>query len=87
MRVIEKKVGEAVSPEMLQEAKNLRNLASLVEGGNAVAVAYAWVAKEGNSVNLDTNHTWCADAGSMSMLGVVSLMQTRLAIAIDNARG
>lgn len=86
MRTIERVIGESVSPEMQQEARNLRNLATLIEGGNAVAVAYAWVAKDENTVSLTTNHTWCGDTGSMQMLGAVALMQVRLAQAVDDAR-
>lgn len=85
MRVIEKKVGDSVSPEMLQEAKNLRNLATLIEGGNAIAVAYSWVAKDNNGVDLNTGNTFCADHGKYTLLGVVTALQVALASGINDA--
>jgi len=81
MRVIEKKVGEGVSPEMLQEAKNLRNLATLIESGTVVAVAYAWVEKEGEA--LVTDSTFCGDRGHTTLIGAVTLMKHRLSMAIN----
>jgi hypothetical protein len=83
MRVIEKVVGENVSAEMIQEAKNLRNLATLVEGGTVVAVAYAWVEKDGEG--LATQSTFCGDRGHTTLMGAVSMMKHRLAKAIDDA--
>lgn len=82
MRTIERKVGESVSPEMLQEAKNLRNLATCIESGLYVAVAYAWVEKDGEG--LATQSTFCGDRGHTTLMGAVSMMKHRLAKAIDD---
>lgn len=85
MRVIEKKVGESVSPEMLQQAKNLRNLATLVEGGTAVAVAYAWVEKDEDGYNCHS--TFCGDTARYTLAGVVSVLSTRLSVVIGENDG
>jgi len=76
MRVIEKKVGKSVSPEMLDMAKNLRNLATLVEGGTCVAVAIAWLqtSDDGHTAH----NTFCADNGRYTLMGAVSVLQNKL---------
>lgn len=80
MRVIEKKVGESVSPDMLNMAKNLRNLATLVEGGTCVAVAIAWILVEDKGPT--PNETFCGDEFGTTLLGATSLLQHSLAKAI-----
>lgn len=85
MRTIERKVGEAVSPEMLQQAKNLRNLATLVEGGTAVAVAYAWVEQTENGY--DCHSTFCGDNARYTLAGVVNVLSTRLSAVIGENDG
>lgn len=82
MRAIERKINETVSPEMLEQAKSLRHLATLIEGGTAVAVAYAWVEDEdGNNVS---QSTFCGDYGKMTLLGEVAMLKDRLIGAIAN---
>lgn len=82
MRVIERAVGEGVSEDMLQEAKNLRLLATLIEGGTCVGVAFAWVqTKEGDN-DLHAFSNFCGDKGCYTILGAVSVLQHKLARAV-----
>lgn len=76
IHTIERKVGEAVSPEMLQEAKNLRNLAASIENGTAVAVAYTWVSTA--DAVAQTYSTFNADSHCFTLLGSVSVMHTKM---------
>jgi len=82
MRKIERVIGEKVSPEMQDMAKNLRNLATLVEGGTCVAVAIAWVQTEDNGPK--PNETFCGDEYGTTLLGATALLQFNLAKAIHD---
>lgn len=85
IRKIERKVGETVSPEMMQEAKNLRNLATLIEGGTAIAVAYAWVQKD-KDVAVPYS-TFCGDDCGMVLLAAVVLLQRKISNGlVENER-
>jgi TPP-dependent pyruvate/acetoin dehydrogenase alpha subunit len=81
MRTIGKVVGENVSPEMQDMAKNLRNLATLVEGGTCVAVGVAWALNENGKRS--ANNTFCGDDAGSTLLGGVTLLQHGLIKAIN----
>lgn len=83
MRTIERKIKETVSPEMLEQAKSLRHLATLIESGKAVAVAYAWVEDEdGSNVSVST---FCGDYGKMTLMGEVTMLQAKLIRSIEDS--
>lgn len=78
IREIKREVSEAVSPEMLQEAKNLRNLAASIESGKAVALGCVYVFKDDDG-GMCTSTTYACDSHAMSLLGGIAQLQVKFA--------
>lgn len=71
-------INPAVSQAMLANAAYLRSLADMIETGEACAIAYAYVLTTPDS-QLTPVSNYCGDKATVTLLGTVHMMSTRLA--------